>query len=78
MLCHTSTISFTKSYLPNSNQACTISTGPPAFFSRRASDTQLLLARTGHTVYVRATQCHIINAGPNDNPACGLVSALSR
>ena len=36
--------------------------GPPAFFSRRASDTQLLLARTGHKVFVRATHCHIMLA----------------
>ena len=36
--------------------------GPPAFFSRRASDTQLLLARTGHKVFVRDTHCHILLA----------------
>ena len=62
-------------------QASTISTGSPAFFSRRAvraSDTQLLLARTGHKVFVRDTQVLSYNAGPNDNPACGFVSALPR
>ena len=32
-------------------QASTISTGPPAICSRRASDMQLLLARTGHKVF---------------------------
>ena len=31
-------------------QASTITAGPPAICSRRASDTQLLLARTGHKV----------------------------
>ena len=36
--------------------------GPPAFFSRRASDTQLLLARTGHKVFVRTIHCHIMLA----------------
>ena len=40
-------------------QASTITAGPPAFFSHRASDTQLLLARTGHKVFVRTTHCHI-------------------
>ena len=32
-------------------QAFTISAGPPAICSRRASDTQLLLARTAHKVF---------------------------
>ena len=46
-------------------QASTISTGPLArrlFISRRASDTQLLLAHTGHKVFVRTTHCHIMLA----------------
>ena len=33
---------------------------PAGFFSHRASDTQLLLAHTGHKVFVRATHCHIM------------------
>ena len=41
-----------------------VSTGPLAFFSHRASDTQLLLARTGHKVFVRTTHCHIMLARP--------------
>ena len=49
-------------WFTNVTQAFTISAGPPAFFSHRASDTQLLLARTGHKVFVRDTHCHIMLA----------------
>ena len=54
--------------------------GPPAFCSRRASSGQWHAIVTGpygpQSIYSGHTLSY--NTGPNDNPACGFVSALSR